>query len=251
MTPRHCPPTVAPDSVPTWEWARGELAGDRDVLLYARLADWLPERSGDGSLRQLLGRDWSCFLELSKREVSARVAATRALLRHASANLADDPTGPLELGYGPTGRPYLRGHPRVDISLSYVDDLVLIGMTTRGLIGIEAERLDRDLYRSGRSRHICSPYELVTLAEVAEGDRNRHLVRLCALKVAYSKAMGLGAHSRLADIGFGPDGRPARARRPDGTPAAGDEWTFRSFVVDGDYLLGAAVYDAGPGPGRE
>lgn len=235
------PATRGPD---TWERARRELADGRAVLLHAPLDDWLPEQTDDTSLRALLGRDWCRYLELAKGQMGVRMAATRALLRYAAANLVDEDTASLELSYGPTGRPYLSGCVWVDISLSYVDHLVLLGLTTRGLIGVDAERLDRDLYRTGQSRHICTPYELITQAEVAEEERNSSLVRLCTLKGAYGKAMGLGMQFRFIDIGFGPDGRAVRVQRPDGTPATGDEWTFRSFVLDGEYLVGTAVYDA-------
>ena len=215
------------------------------MLLHARLSDWLPEQTDDASLRTLLGRDWCRYLELVKGEMRIRIAATQALLRHAAATLADHDADAIEVSYGPTGRPYLSGCVRVDISLSYVDHLVLIGLTTRGLIGVDAERLDRDIYRSGQSRHICTPYELITLAEVAEDARNRSLVRLWTRKGAYGKAMGLGMQFRFTDIGFGPDGRAVRVQRPDGTTATGDEWTFRSYVLDGEYLVSTAVYDAG------
>jgi 4'-phosphopantetheinyl transferase len=232
----------------TWERVRRELADSGAALLHARLAGWLPERTDDDSLRALLGRDWCRYLELANGEMAVRIAATRALIRHAAANLADGDADSLELSYGPTGRPYLSGCGCVDISLSYIDQLVLIGLTTRGLIGVDAERLDRDLYRTGQSRHMCTPYELITLAEVAEEERNRSLVRLWTLKGAYGKAMGLGMHFRFIDIGFGPDGQAVRVQRPDGTPASGDEWTFRSFVLDGEYLVGTAVYDASVDP---
>lgn len=235
---------LATYSPETWERARRELAASGAVLLHARLADWLPEQTDDASLRTLLGRTWCRYLELAKGEMGVRIAATRALLRHAAANLVHEDADSLELGYGPTGRPFLSGCVRVDISLSYIDHLVLIGLTTCGLIGVDAERLDRDLYRTGHSRHICTPYELITLAEVATEERNHSLVRLRTLKGAYGKAMGLGMQFRFTDIGFGPDGRAVRAQRPDGTPATGDEWTFRSVVLDGEYLVGTAVYDA-------
>ncbi|MDG4809540.1 hypothetical protein O7634_22560 [Micromonospora sp. WMMD1120] len=226
----------------TWERARRELADNWVVLLHARLVDWLPEQIDDAALRVLLGQGWCRYLEMVRGGLGARTVATRALLRHAAANLVEEDGELLELSYGPTGRPYLSGCQWLDISLSYVDDLVLLGVTTRGLIGVDVERLDRDLYRTGQSGRICSPYELVTLAGIAEEERNRDLVRLCTLKGAYGSAMGVPFCP--SEIGFGPDGRAVRVCRPDGTPADGDEWTFRSFVLDDEYLVGAAVYDA-------
>jgi 4'-phosphopantetheinyl transferase len=52
---------------------------------------------------------------------------------------------------------------------------------------------------------------------------------------------------RFTEFGFGPDGKPVRVQRPDGTTGSGDEWAFRTFVLDSGYCVSAAVYDAGFG----
>ncbi|MEV6110555.1 4'-phosphopantetheinyl transferase superfamily protein [Streptomyces sp. NPDC051940] len=232
----------------TWGQVKEHLAGYGSAIVHARLSDLEPELPDGEDLRVLLGRDWNRYLDLSHAEVRNRYAASRMLLKHAAgAVLGGDPDD-LELAYGPTGRPYLRGCDQVDVSLSHTEDLLLVGLTTRGLIGVDAERADRDMYDAGLSRHICTPYELVLLAGMPEGERNRGLVRLWTLKEAYSKAIGQGMQFRFTEFGFGPDGRPVRVQRPDGTPGTGDEWLFRTFVLASGYCVSAAVYDAGFGP---
>lgn len=240
------PVEVAPEGT-TWDRVRKDLASYGTALIYARLQNLQPLLPRGDDLRKLLGRDWSRYLDLAHPDVRNRYAASRVLLKYAAgAVLRGDPDG-LELAYVPTGRPYLRGCDQIDISLSHTEDLLLVGLTTRGLIGVDAERTDRQMYGSGLGRHVCTPYELVTLAALPEEQRNASLVRLWTLKEAYSKAIGQGMQFRFTEFGFGPDGKPVRVQRPDGTTGSGDEWAFRTFVLDSGYCVSAAVYDAGFG----
>lgn len=229
-----------------WNEVRADLGTHGVALLYALLADWRPDRAGGPRLRALLGRDWARYLELTHPEVRVRFAASRVLLKFAAAAVLEVPAHDIELTYGPTGRPYLRGYDAVDISLSHTDDLLLVGMTTRGVIGVDAERADRRLYGPGLGKHLCTPHELELLEQFAESERNDALVRLWTLKEAYSKAIGQGMQFRFTDFGFGP-GTPAAVNLPDGRPGTGSEWTFRTYDVDGDYVVSVAVGDRGFG----
>jgi len=230
-----------------WKAVRADLAEHGTALVHADLADLEPDLPSGEELRELLGRDWSRYLDLAHPEVRHRYAASRVLLKLAAGAVLNGDPNALELAYGPTGRPYLRGCDQVDISLSHTDDLLLVGLTTRGLIGVDAERADRPMYQRGLGRHVCTPYELVTLAALAEEERNPALVRLWTLKEAYSKAIGQGMQFSFTEFGFGPDGRPVRVQRPDGSTGTGDEWGFHTFVLDSGYRISVAVYDAGFG----
>lgn len=230
-----------------WGEVREDLGTHGVALLYALLADWRPDRAGGPRLRALLGRDWARYLELTHPQVRVRFAASRVLLKFAAAAVLQVPAHAVELTYGPTGRPYLRGYDAVDISLSHTDDLLLVGMTTRGVIGVDAERADRRLYGPGLGKHLCTPHELELLEEFPEAERNDALVRLWTLKEAYSKAIGQGMQFRFTDFGFAADA-PATVNLPDGQPGTGSEWTFRTYGVDGgDYVVSVAVGDRGFG----
>ncbi len=226
---------------------RADLEQHSVAVLHARLADWQPDQTGGPRLRALLGRDWERYLEMTHPDVRTRFAASRVLLKFAAAVALRVPPQVIELGYGPTGRPYLRGCDAVDISLSHTEDLLLIGLTTRGLIGVDAERADRPLYTRGLHRHVCTPHELGALSRLAPEERGPALVRLWTLKEAYSKAIGQGLRFRFTDFGFGPDGRLDRVLTPDGAPGTGVEWEFRTFSVDGGYAVSVAVSDTGLG----
>ena len=230
-----------------WDKVRGDLEAYGVAVLYALLGDWRPDRAGGPRLRALLGRDWQRYLELSHPEVRVRYAASRVLLKFAAAAVLRVPAQDVELSYGPTGRPLLRGYDAIDISLSHTDELLLVGLTTRGVIGVDAERSDRRMYGPGLGRHVCTPHELQMLEEYPLEQRNDALVRLWTLKEAYSKAIGQGMQFRFTDFGFDPADPRSGLNRPDGRPGTGAEWTFRTYSIDGDYTASVAVGDRGFG----
>lgn len=230
-----------------WSTVRADLDRHATAILYARLDDWRPERAGGPRLRALLGRDWERFLELTHPDVRTRFASSRVLLKFAAAAALHVPPQSVELGYTHTGRPYLRGYDGVHISLSHTDELLLVGLATGGVIGVDAERADRKLYGPGLGRHMCTPHEVEEIEAMPEKERDPALVRLWTLKEAYSKAIGLGMQFRFTDFGFRSDGTPTDVLRPNGEPGSDGEWTFRTYELSDTYVVSVAVGDAGFG----
>ncbi|WP_419992803.1 4'-phosphopantetheinyl transferase family protein [Streptomyces boninensis] len=232
-----------------WTPFRTDLRRHGSALVHGRLTDWRAD--GDSAaVRSVLGRDWPRYRQIAHAEIRERYAASRMLLKHTAAAALRADAADLELAYGPTGRPSLRGCDQIDISLSHTDDLLLVGLTTRGLIGVDAELAGRQLYRNNLDKHICTPQERRDLERLPPEERNPSLLRLWTLKEAYSKAIGQGLQFRFTEFGFGPDGRPVRVNRPDGTPGAGAEWFFRTYARDVAgvaFIMSAAVHDAGLG----
>ncbi|MFG2480665.1 4'-phosphopantetheinyl transferase family protein [Streptomyces fagopyri] len=233
-----------------WTAVREDLRRYGTAVVHGRLADWRPRAPDGPALRAVLGRDWSRYRDIGHPDIQSRYAASRRLLKHAAAAALRAEAIDLELAYGPTGRPYLRGCDQIDISLSHTDDLLLVGLTSSGLIGVDAERADRSIYARGLARLICTPDEQRMLSGLPEPERNPSLVRLWTLKEAYSKAIGQGMQFRFNEFGFGPQSRPVQLNRPDGTAGAGDEWTLRTLVLNSggtEFVVSIAVYDAGMG----
>ncbi|MFE3648081.1 4'-phosphopantetheinyl transferase superfamily protein [Streptomyces sp. CB02959] len=226
---------------------RDALAGSGSVVVHARPGGWLPADPDDPRLRALLGRDYPRYRKMSHPQVRGRFVASRLLLKYAACSVIHAAPHSVELAYKPGGRPYLRGLDQIDISLSHTDDLLLVGLTRRGWIGVDAELSDRRMARTGIERQVCTPAERRMLDAVPEADRNAALIRLWTLKEAYSKAIGQGMRFPFTEFGFGPGDRPVTVLCPDGAPGTGEEWSFATHTVAGDYTISIARYDAGFG----
>ncbi|MQY11659.1 hypothetical protein SRB5_17780 [Streptomyces sp. RB5] len=230
-----------------WHRVRDAVAHSGSVVVHGQLDDWLPADLDSPRLRPLLGHDYARFEKMAHHAVRARFVASRLLLKHVACAIVEAAPETVELAYKPGGRPYARGLDQIDISLSHTDTLLLVGLTRRGWIGVDAELTDRPMLGLGTENQVCTPHEHRLLAEVPEERRNSALVRLWTLKEAYSKAIGQGMRFRFTEFGFGPQDRPVQVLRPDGSPGTGDEWTFHTFRVDGKYTVSAALFDAGFG----
>ncbi|MFF3062171.1 4'-phosphopantetheinyl transferase family protein [Streptomyces sp. NPDC057909] len=245
------PPPVRIAEPQPWENVRENIEQHGTAVLYTWLDFWQLESRDESALRRLLGRDWARYVRFQNPVLRRQFAATRALLKNAAAVLLRVPPESVELSYGPSGRPYLRGFDQLDISLSHTEDLLLVGLTTSGLIGVDVERADRMLWGPGLGRQICTPHELRQLSALAEHERNQSLVRLWTLKEAYTKAIGQGMQFRFTEFGFAADSAQdatdVRALRPDGTPGTGDEWAFSTVALPEGFCMSTAVCNTGFG----
>ncbi|MFI6942054.1 4'-phosphopantetheinyl transferase family protein [Streptomyces sp. NPDC050418] len=231
----------------SWLPVRREVETAGVSVVYAAVADWVPDDLGAPGLAAALGRDHQRLLQMNHALNRSRFVASRLLLKSAAAAVLRTTTDELELAYKPGGRPHLRGVDQLDVSLSHTEDLLVVGLTRTGRIGVDAENADRRMLGLGTERQVCTPYELEAVHSVPEEQRNGELVRLWTLKEAYSKAIGQGLRFRFTEFGFTPEDRQVQMLRPDGTPGVGWEWTFHSWLVDEVYMVSAAVYDPGFG----
>ncbi|MFD9353990.1 4'-phosphopantetheinyl transferase superfamily protein [Streptomyces sp. NPDC060031] len=219
-----------PQAGPEWDWAGELVRKGGSALLYARL-DRLPAGPESDAGRRA---------GLVSPEDRDRYTGARTLLERLGRAIGGDAGGAVH--WGVAGRPVLAGCEGVDVSVSCAAGIVLVGVSGGGLVGVDVERSDRPLYGSGAGRRVCTPYELVSLARLAPRERDGELVRLWTLKEAYRKAVGWGAGFPFGQFGFGPDGRPVRVQRPDGSVGRGEEWLFHSAELPGGFRIGAALY---------
>ncbi|MET8629329.1 4'-phosphopantetheinyl transferase superfamily protein [Kitasatospora sp. NPDC004669] len=244
------PPPVRIAEGKPWEDVRENVEQHGTAVLYTRLDSWQWESRDESALRRLLGRDFARYVRFDNPILRRRFAAARALLKTAAAFVLRVPPESLELSYSPSGRPYLRGFDQLDMSLSHTEDLLLVGLTTRGLIGVDVERADRMLWGPGLGHQVCTPHELRQLSALAEHERNQSLVRLWTLKEAYTKAIGQGMQFRFTEFGFADAADAAghvRVLRPDGTPGTGDEWAFSTQTLPEGFCMSTAVCNTGFG----
>ncbi|WP_156724679.1 4'-phosphopantetheinyl transferase family protein [Streptomyces apocyni] len=245
MTPPIAHPLPADGPRGPWGPISDELARSGNVVVYGVLSAWVPK--GAHQARPLLGRDWNRYETLAHPKMRERFLASRLLLRHTAAAAIDTTPDLVDLAYQPGGRPFVRGCDQIDVSLSHTEDLMVVGITHSGRIGVDVELADRKLAGTGSELQACTPFEKRQLDAGGDAVRNDNLVRMWTLKEAYSKALGQGLRFRFTEFGFAlNESEGATLVRPDGTPVGGQEWRFGTFGVD-RYVVSVAVHDTGFG----
>ncbi|MFB6811009.1 4'-phosphopantetheinyl transferase family protein [Streptomyces sp. NPDC056387] len=238
-----------------WEGVREGMARRGNASVFTTWGEWLTAALAEPALRPLLGRDWQRYRHTTDPTIRFRFVASRLAVRYtAAAALGTDPAK-LDLSYKPGGRPYLRGLDQIDLSLTHTDDLIAVGISRNGRIGIDTEPADRRLAFSLLQNQVCTEAERAELAALPEAEQTAGMLRLWTLKEAYTKALGQGLRMGFSEFGFA-TGRTGRTGHsgllaPDGTPAAHGEWAFGTYPVLGRYLVSVACHDAGLDPSRD
>ncbi|MET9896134.1 4'-phosphopantetheinyl transferase superfamily protein [Streptomyces sp. NPDC006465] len=227
-----------------WRPVRDHLSAHGHAVVHTTWGEWLPAALTRPHLRRLLGRrDWARCRRITDPAVRYRFVASRLLMKYtAAAALATAPEG-LDVSYRLGGRPYLRGFDQLDLSLTHTGDLMALGLSRDGRIGVDAEPADRKMRPDLLQAQMCTPTEAAELARLAEDEQSEQTLRLWTLKEAYTKALGQGMRLRFTEFGFGL--HTGRLLAPDGTPAARTEWTFSTHRILDRYLLSTARHDAG------
>ncbi|MFF3838305.1 4'-phosphopantetheinyl transferase family protein [Streptomyces sp. NPDC001930] len=226
-----------------WGPLRADLARTGTALAYSRCTDW--PLGEDAAVHALLGEEAARWERTRALPSGRRLAASRALLKHAVSAVTGMPATGLELAARPGGAPYLRGCDRIAVSLSHTEDVVLVCLTTVGQAGVDVERTDRLLLRAGMEREICTPAELARLRLAPAGERNAMLLRLWTLKEAFTKALGQGLRFSLGDFGFCLQEPHPRLQFPDGRIADAGAWTFAVFEPVAGCTISAALLTDG------
>jgi len=266
---RHDPAGAPPARVrgPRGPWDRplSALAADGHALLYGYVSDWVPDGADDrgddgadgGGPSRLLASEAPRYRAYRSPGPRRRFAASRLLLKHAAGVVLGTDPARLELGREPNGRPYLRGCRHLEISLSHSGDLVAVGLSLLGPVGVDVEASARRVYGSGLEEEALTGHERAALGRLPEEERNAAVIRLWTLKEAYGKARGLGLRLPPRSFGFpvpGDPGAPAagtRLLRADGTPADDRGWRFETHRLEGRWTLSAAVAPAPFGAVRD
>ncbi|MFD7833976.1 4'-phosphopantetheinyl transferase family protein [Streptomyces sp. NPDC059761] len=235
-----------------WDAVREGMARRGNASVHTTWGEWLTAALAEPALRPLLGRDWQRYRHTTDPTIRFRFVASRLAVRYtAAAALGTDPAK-LDLSYKPGGRPYLRGLDQIDLSLTHTDDLIAVGISRNGRIGIDTEPADRRLAFSLLQNQVCTEAERAELAALPEAEQTAGMLRLWTLKEAYTKALGQGLRMGFSEFGFDAGGTgDTGLLAPDGTPAAHGEWAFGTYPVLGRYLVSVACHDAGLDPSRD
>ncbi|MFE0459298.1 4'-phosphopantetheinyl transferase family protein [Kitasatospora sp. NPDC058965] len=106
-----------------------DLAADAEPLSPAHYAADLTEEERSRAAGYLNGEDARLFLR-------SRLAVRRLLASH----LGEAP-GAVRLGRTRGGKPYLPDHPELKVSWSRSEDLLLLGISDQGALGVDLERI--------------------------------------------------------------------------------------------------------------
>ncbi|WP_458246971.1 4'-phosphopantetheinyl transferase family protein [Streptomyces sp. MAI_2237] len=228
-----------------WHTVRDDLAQRGNALVYTTWTEWLPSVLTHPRLPELIGADWDRYRGTADPRVRHRFAAARLLIKYTAAAALNLPPEYLDLAYGLGGRPYLRGFDQLEVSLSHTGDLLAVGLSRTGRIGVDVEFADRFVRLDLLTSRVLTPAESQEIAALPQHERTAYVLRLWTLKEAYTKALGQGMRLGFQEFGFS---RGGRLLAPDGSTATRGEWGFATHRVLERYLLSAACHDAGLSP---
>ncbi|MFJ9250116.1 4'-phosphopantetheinyl transferase family protein [Streptomyces sp. NPDC101776] len=239
---RCAPPLHVPRPAGPWKGVRENLARRGNALVYTTWSEWLPSMLTHPRLRDLLGHDWNRYRRTRDPVVRYRFAAARLLIKHTAGAALDTAPEHLDLAYRLGGRPYLRGLDQIELSLTHTGDVIAVGISRIGRIGVDVEFADRLVRLDLLEARMLTPAEAAELAALPEAERTARTLRLWTLKEAYTKALGQGLRLSFTEFGFS---RGGRLLAPDGSAASRGEWGFATRSVLDRYLLSTACHDAG------
>lgn len=147
---------------------------------FVRLASWLAPQEHARAAR--FGRE----------ELRRRYIIGRATLRWTLGRALDMTPDEVPIVRGARGRPALGVDAGLDFNISHTEGVAFIGLSRSGRIGVDVERLERDVNADGLARKFLTRAEQVALAALDDAARRRRFLRYWTCKEAMSKATGDG-----------------------------------------------------------
>ncbi|MFD5637081.1 4'-phosphopantetheinyl transferase family protein [Streptomyces sp. NPDC127077] len=235
------PPLPAPCHVPgpdgPWEQVQEDVERGGRAVVHTTWGQWLAPALLDPDLRALLGRDWPRYRQHPAPAGRLILAVSRMVLKHTAAAVLQVPAARLDLATLPGGRPVLRGlGTDLQVSLAHTDELIVVGVSRTGPLGVDAEPAGRRVSFEALREHVCTAEEAGRLEALPEQERTQAFLRLWTLKEAYVKALGHGMRRRFSAFGFTWDAAGTARLAGDST----GQWAFATHLVDGRYLVSQA-----------
>ncbi|WP_208903887.1 4'-phosphopantetheinyl transferase family protein [Streptomyces incarnatus] len=238
-SPHHVPGPDGP-----WEEVQERMERTGRAVVHATWGQWLTPALLDPGLRTLLGRDWPRYRRHPAPSGRLTLAVSRVVLKYTAAAALQVPADRIDLGCLPGGRPVLRGlGADLQVSLSHTDELIVVGVSRTGPVGVDAEPAGRRISLAALRDHVCTAEEAEVLMALPEEERADRFLRLWTLKEAYTKALGHGMRRRFSAFGFAWDATGTARLTGD---TAG-EWDFATHLVEGRFLVSEAHRQA-PAP---
>jgi 4'-phosphopantetheinyl transferase len=200
----------------------------------------------------LLDREERNRLQRFHREKDRHLfAASRAFLRQTLSHYVKIPPDQLRFVVNRHGKPSLDRHSKdavIHFNLAHASDLVVVAVSRGGEVGVDVERLDRDVNPQEIGDRFFSPEESADLRATPAAGRLLKFFQYWTLKEAFLKARGQGLSAALDrfTIHFVPDGRASLS-----TVSEQEEnfaaWTLFHFEPSPEHVVAACVSSpAGP-----
>lgn len=229
------PPLPAPDECHVWTATAEQLESVHEHLL--ALLD-PAERTRSGRYRRPLPQ-----LMFVASRAAQRILAGRYLGR--------DPAGVTidrrcqHCGDDGHGRPRVAGTDAerngLDFSVTHTGQLLLVAHVSRGAVGVDAERVDRQSDTAGLARSVLAAAEAELVSAAPEARRGEAFCRLWVRKEAALKLTGHGITVPLRSVDVTRNAIPAGAAwQPPGWPASAIRITEVPLAAPG-YLAAVAT----------
>jgi 4'-phosphopantetheinyl transferase len=207
-------------------WAALE-AGDDE---FARMASWLAPAEHARAARY--GRD----------DLRRRYVVGRASLRWVLGRALELAPAEVRIVRGERGRPMLEGEHALDFNISHTGGMALIGLARAGRIGVDVERLERNVNADGLARRVLAASERATLAPLDESARRALFLRYWTCKEAMSKATGDGLAAPFRRLEVTLDQTMELVAGP--VPYAPGRWRLHAADVPDGFLGTVALWAA-------
>jgi 4'-phosphopantetheinyl transferase len=145
------------------------------------------------------------------------------------------------------GKPFAPSLPGIEFNLSHARDHVLIAFARGQPLGVDIERIDRNIDIEGLARRFYATAEADALGALHEPLRAEAFVRLWTCKEAVLKALGEGLAFGLDRVAFGLDGAGVPTRLAALATEAGDPDAWQLALLEpAPGFLGALAWRGGP-----
>jgi 4'-phosphopantetheinyl transferase len=180
------------------------------------------------------------FGTLALRE---RYIMGRGMLREILGEALSASPASIAIVRGERGRPQLAGEPVLDFNVTHTHYVAMIAMARGVRVGVDVERLDRQINTAGIARKFLTDSERANLAAVDTDDaRRRSVLSLWTCKEAMSKATGDALSAPFAAISVALPRGPRLERGPG--KYAPERWSLYHAAAPADYVATVALWDS-------
>ncbi|HTQ07987.1 MAG TPA: 4'-phosphopantetheinyl transferase superfamily protein [Polyangiaceae bacterium] len=170
---------------------------------------------------------------------------TRLLVRSVLSKYHPIPPAVWSFSKGARGKPYVagpRGAPPLSFNLTNTRELVACAVSAaHDRIGVDAERVNRDVDAEGVAREHFSSGELAELALLDGARRRARFFDYWTLKESYAKALGMGLSLRLDAATFSISGDGVTLRFAPPAPEDAANWAFALLRAEPDHVVAIAA----------